>query len=106
MYSSVNIKIIGSHGSAWPQGTSRSGSRCGTDGFGRYKTYIMGDIVWDGLEARRSFFPDWLWLHDESSPHRRALHIPVQILTQIGVPDNIYSYKSIPCSTGVEGTLL
>ena len=32
------------------------------------------------LEARRSLFPDWLWLCDESSPHRRALHIPVQIL--------------------------
>ena len=43
--------------------------------------------VWDGtalqdwpLEARMSLFPDWLWLSDESSPHRRALHIPVQIL--------------------------
>ena len=32
------------------------------------------------LEARRSLFPDWLGLCDESSPHRRALHIPVQIL--------------------------
>ena len=32
------------------------------------------------LKARRSLFPDWLWLCDESSPHRRALHIPVQIL--------------------------
>ena len=32
------------------------------------------------LEARRSLFPDWLWLCDESSSHRRALHIPVQIL--------------------------
>ena len=32
------------------------------------------------LEARRSLFPDWPWLCDESSPHRRALHIPVQIL--------------------------
>ena len=32
------------------------------------------------LEARRSLFPDWLWLCDESSLHRRALHIPVQIL--------------------------
>ena len=32
------------------------------------------------LEARRSLLPDWPWLCDESSPHRRALHIPVQIL--------------------------
>ena len=32
------------------------------------------------LKARRSLFPDWLWLCDESSSHRRALHIPVQIL--------------------------
>ena len=32
------------------------------------------------LEARRSLFPDWLWLCDDSSPHRRALHIRVQIL--------------------------
>ena len=32
------------------------------------------------LEARRSLFPDWPWLCDESSLHRRALHIPVQIL--------------------------
>ena len=43
--------------------------------------------MWDGAghkawpsEARRSLFPDWPWLCDESSPHRRALHIPVQIL--------------------------
>ena len=34
------------------------------------------------LEARRSLFPDWLWLCDESSPHRRALHIPVQIMAR------------------------
>ena len=34
------------------------------------------------LEARRSVFPDWPWLCDESSPHRRALHIPVQILAE------------------------
>ena len=27
------------------------------------------------LEARRSLFPDWPWLYDESSPNRRALHI-------------------------------
>ena len=32
------------------------------------------------LKARRSLFLDWPWLCDESSPHRRALHIPVQIL--------------------------
>ena len=32
------------------------------------------------LKARRSLFLDWLWLCDESSPHRGALHIPVQIL--------------------------
>ena len=31
------------------------------------------------LEARRSLFPDWLWLCDESSPHSKAEHIPVQI---------------------------
>ena len=34
------------------------------------------------LEARRSLFPDWPWLCDESSQHRRALHIPVQILAE------------------------
>ena len=32
------------------------------------------------LEARRSLFPDWPLLCDESSPHIMALHIPVQIL--------------------------
>ena len=32
------------------------------------------------LEARRSLFPDWLWLCDESSQHGMALHILVQIL--------------------------
>ena len=32
------------------------------------------------LEARRSLYPDWAWLCDESSPHIMALHIPVQIL--------------------------
>ena len=32
------------------------------------------------LEARRSLFLDWPWLCDESSPHRRALHFPVQNL--------------------------
>ena len=32
------------------------------------------------LEARRSLFPDWPWLCDESSPQRRAMHISVQIL--------------------------
>ena len=34
------------------------------------------------LEAKRSLFPDWLWLCDESSPHGWALHIPVQILAE------------------------
>ena len=29
-----------------------------------------------------SLFPDWPWLCDESSPHRGALHIPVQILAE------------------------
>ena len=32
------------------------------------------------MKARRSLFPDWPWLCDESSPHITALHIPVQIL--------------------------
>ena len=32
------------------------------------------------LKAMRSLFPYWLWLCDESFSHRRALHIPVQIL--------------------------
>ena len=32
------------------------------------------------LKARRSLFPDWPWLCDESSPQRRAMHISVQIL--------------------------
>ena len=41
-----------------------------------YATLRMG---WP-LEARRSLFPDWPWLCDESSPHRRALHISVQTL--------------------------
>ena len=32
------------------------------------------------LKARRSLFPDWPRLSDESSQHRRALHILVQFL--------------------------
>ena len=32
------------------------------------------------LKARRSLFPDWPWLCDESSTQRRAMHISVQIL--------------------------
>ena len=32
------------------------------------------------LEVRRSLFPDWLRPCDESSPHRKTMHIPVQIL--------------------------
>ena len=32
------------------------------------------------LEARRSLFPDWPLLCDESSSYSGALHIPVQIL--------------------------
>ena len=34
-------------------------------------------MVWP-LEARRGLFPDWPWLCDESSPHKRVLHISVQ----------------------------
>ena len=60
----------------------RSSPMCGTT---RARQLIQE--VWDGgghwawpLEARRNLFPDWLWLCDESSPHRRALDIHVQIL--------------------------
>ena len=47
----------------------------------QYKIFgmVLG-MVFLPLEARRSLFPDWPWLCDESSPHGRALHIPVQIL--------------------------
>ena len=49
------------------------------------------------LEARRSLFPDWLWLCDESSLHRRALHIPVQILALL---ETILSKFVLICATG------
>ena len=47
----------------------------------QYKNFgmVLG-MVFLPLEARRSLFPDWHRLCDESSPHRRALHIPVLIL--------------------------
>ena len=48
----------------------------GSQGVAWYAGLRMG---WP-LEARRSLFPDWPWLCDESSPHRWALHISVQIL--------------------------
>ena len=41
---------------------------------------MVRGMVFLPLEARRSLFPDWPWLCDESSPHRRALHFSVQIL--------------------------
>ena len=41
--------IIDSQVCAWPQGPSGSGSRCGTDGLGQYKTHGMPLSVWDGL---------------------------------------------------------
>ena len=47
-----------------------------------YATLGMG---WP-LEARRSLFPDWLRRCDESSPHRRALHIPNPLVPHLG-PD-------------------
>ena len=49
--------------------------------FDQYRNFgMVRGMVFLPLEARRSLFPDWPWLCDESSPHRRALHIPVQIL--------------------------
>ena len=49
------------------QGVTRSGLVCGTP-------YGMAS------EGQEEPFSDWLWLCDESSPNRGALHIPVQIL--------------------------
>ena len=51
----------------------------------------MGQVAWVntrpmvcgtpyGMASRGQEEPDWLCLCDESSPHRRALHISVQIL--------------------------
>ena len=73
--------IIGSQGGNLAPGVSGVGSKVwvwswGSLGVAWYATVRMG---WP-LKARRSLFPDWPWLCDESSPHRRALHIPVQIL--------------------------
>ena len=50
------------------------------------------------LEARRSLYPDWLWLCDESLPHRRALHIPVQILAGKFKMEFLPT-ENFPCST-------
>ena len=56
-------------------------SRGGDVRLDQYKNFgMVRGMVFLPLEARRSLFPDWPWLCDESSPHRRALHIPVQIL--------------------------
>ena len=47
----------------------------------QYKNFgMVRGMVFLPLEARRSLFPDWPLLCDESSPHIRALHIPAQIL--------------------------
>ena len=61
------------HGGVCPRG--------GNVRLGQYKNFgmVLG-MVFLPLEARRSLFPDWLGLCDESSPHTRALHISVQIL--------------------------
>ena len=47
------------------------------------------------LKARRSLFPDWLWLCDESSPHRRALHIPNQILAEAAGNDFLQVWTNL-----------
>ena len=62
-------------------GTSRVGSKVWDWWVGSIQDpwYVALRTGWP-LEARRSLFPDSLWLCVESSPHRRALHIPVQIL--------------------------
>ena len=60
------------------------------------------------LKARGSLFPDWPWLFDESSQHRRALHILVQILAgkfKIEFLQTVKSLKSIPCSTDLSKQL-
>ena len=61
------------HGGVCPKG--------GNVRLGQYKNFgmVLG-MIFLPLEARRSLFPDWPWLCDESSPHRRALHIPVEIV--------------------------
>ena len=56
----------------------------GTDGLGKYKTPDMWDSVRDGLwRPGGAFFQIGLGcvMSHRQSPHRRALHIPVQILT-------------------------
>ena len=60
-----------------------SGPRCGTGSLGQYKTPDMLDSVPDGLwRPGGAFFQIGLgcvMIHHQS-PHRRALHNPVQIL--------------------------
>ena len=54
------------------------------------------------FQSSRSLFPDWPWLCDESSPHRRALHIPVQILMgkfKMEFLPTVQYHKSISYST-------
>ena len=60
-----------------------SGPRCQTGGLGQYKTYDMGESVWDGpWRPGGAFFQTGLGcvMSHHQSPHRRALHIPGLIL--------------------------
>ena len=65
----------------WGRGWGGVCLGCGPVRLGQYKNFgmVLG-MVFLPLEDRRILFPDWPWLCDESSPHRRALHIHVQIL--------------------------
>ena len=65
----------------WGRGCGGVCLGCGPVRLSQYKNFgmVLG-MFFLPLEDRRSLFPDWPWLCDESSPHRRALHIPVQIL--------------------------
>ena len=62
----------------------------GVPGFGsKVRVWFRGSlgVAWYAalrmgwpLEASRSLFPDWPWLCDESSPHKRALHHPTLLV--------------------------
>ena len=78
---SYQFIIDDSLGGIWGRGWGGVGPRGGGVRLAQYKKFgmVLG-MVFLPLEARRSLFPDWPWLCDESSPHISALHILAQIL--------------------------
>ena len=66
----------------WGRGCGGVCLRCGPVRLGQLKKcrIVLGMVSWPLSKGPGgAFFLDWLWLCDESLPHRRALHIPVQI---------------------------